>query len=80
MKLLHLNIVLAALVLLSSTLEPCNLAYARVLKDAVDPSSLLVSLNGPVTPSGPSGCTFVPGGGGSGGCPLKEKHFARGFN
>lgn len=30
---------------------------------------------GPVTPSGPSGCTYIPGGGGSK-CPVSEKHFA----
>ncbi|OIT37970.1 PREDICTED: uncharacterized protein LOC109240047 [Nicotiana attenuata] len=32
---------------------------------------------GPVPPSGPSGCTNIPGNGGSGsGCPLNEMHFA----
>lgn len=30
---------------------------------------------GPVTPSGPSGCTYIPGSGGSP-CPVKEMNFA----
>lgn len=39
---------------------------------------LLESLQkGDVPPSGPSGCTQIPGGsGGSGGCPINEMHFA----
>ncbi|KAL2530779.1 Uncharacterized protein Fot_23380 [Forsythia ovata] len=32
---------------------------------------------GPVPPSGPSGCTNIPGSGGSC-CPIKEMHFAGG--
>ncbi|CAI9762711.1 unnamed protein product [Fraxinus pennsylvanica] len=32
---------------------------------------------GPVPPSGPSGCTNIPGSGGPG-CPIKEMHFAGG--
>ncbi|KAL0348961.1 UNVERIFIED_CONTAM: hypothetical protein Sangu_1123900 [Sesamum angustifolium] len=32
---------------------------------------------GPVPPSGPSGCTNIPGSGGSG-CPINEMHFAGG--
>lgn len=32
---------------------------------------------GPVPPSGPSGCTNIPGSGG-GGCPINEMHFAGG--
>ncbi|KAL5542150.1 hypothetical protein UlMin_009860 [Ulmus minor] len=30
---------------------------------------------GPVPPSEASGCTYIPGGGGSS-CPLNEKHFS----
>lgn len=30
-----------------------------------------------VPPSGPSGCTYIPGSGGSG-CPIMEMHFAGG--
>ncbi|GMN53490.1 hypothetical protein TIFTF001_022635 [Ficus carica] len=30
---------------------------------------------GPVPPSGPSGCTYIPGGGGPN-CPLGEKNYA----
>nr|GMD75497.1 hypothetical protein MIMGU_mgv1a016550mg [Ipomoea batatas]GMD95207.1 hypothetical protein MIMGU_mgv1a016550mg [Ipomoea batatas]GME18478.1 hypothetical protein MIMGU_mgv1a016550mg [Ipomoea batatas] len=38
---------------------------------------LLESLQkGDVPSSGPSGCTQIPGGSGSGSCPLKEMHFA----
>ena len=37
---------------------------------------LLESLpRGPVPPSGPSSCTYIPGQGGPP-CPLNEKHFA----
>lgn len=32
---------------------------------------------GPVPPSGPSGCTNIPGSGGNG-CPIKEMHFTGG--
>lgn len=32
---------------------------------------------GPVPPSGPSGCTHIPGSGGIG-CPIDEMHFAGG--
>ncbi|CAI9776887.1 unnamed protein product [Fraxinus pennsylvanica] len=31
----------------------------------------------PVPPSGSSGCSYIPGSGGSG-CPIEEMHFARG--
>ena len=32
---------------------------------------------GPVPPSGPSGCTYIPGNGGPN-CPVQEMHFAGG--
>lgn len=32
---------------------------------------------GPVPPSGSSGCTYIPGGGGPN-CPVQEMHFAGG--
>ncbi|KAK4586175.1 hypothetical protein RGQ29_023394 [Quercus rubra] len=31
---------------------------------------------GPVAPSGPSGCTYIPGTNGPG-CPVNEMHYAR---
>ncbi|KAL7105411.1 hypothetical protein ACP275_07G042800 [Erythranthe tilingii] len=43
-----------------------------------DKSLFLNSLQrGPVPPSGPSGCTNIPGSGG-GACPINEMHFAGG--
>lgn len=72
MSLLINKIILAALViLLVHTQLPCK--ASRVFPGEV---LLLQSLQkGPVTPPGGSGCTFIPGNGGSS-CPVKEMNVA----
>ena len=75
-----LNTALAILLLLSLLhFEPST--ASRVLYDHKEELIMVTkglefqSLpRGPVPPSGPSGCTYVPGSGGSN-CPLGEKHY-----
>ncbi|KEH42691.1 hypothetical protein MtrunA17_Chr1g0186401 [Medicago truncatula] len=70
-----LKVILALLLLLTiSHVEP-NIA-SRVLNTKNKFQLSLQSLDkGPVPPSGPSGCTFIPGSGGTN-CPLKEMNVA----
>ncbi|KAL5068303.1 hypothetical protein RYX36_019190 [Vicia faba] len=71
MKVLNVILVLV-LVITIAYVEP-NIA-SRVLntKNKLQLQSLD---KGPVTPSGPSGCTFIPGSGGTN-CPVKEMNVA----
>lgn len=73
-----LNIALAVLLLLS-VLHVQLYKASRVLYDEgelMHKELRLQSLpRGPVPPSGPSGCTYIPGTGGSG-CPVEEMHYA----
>lgn len=68
-----LNVVLALILLITIAYVKPNIA-TRVLntKNKLQLQSLD---KGPVTPSGPSGCTFTPGSGGTN-CPVKEMNFA----
>lgn len=72
-----LNIALAVLLLSLLYFEP-NRA-SRVLHDEEDVDMKKLGLQslqkGSVPSSEASGCTFIPGTGGSG-CPLKERHHA----
>ncbi|KAI3469705.1 hypothetical protein Pfo_026368, partial [Paulownia fortunei] len=77
-KMRHLNVLL---VLILSILLCVQLGKgSRLLHDQVETlKEKGLSINslqkGPVPPSGPSGCTNIPGSGG-GGCPINEMHFA----
>ncbi|KAJ4831931.1 hypothetical protein Tsubulata_034547 [Turnera subulata] len=71
-----LNLVLATVLLLS--LHFGSYASSRVLRGELDGKLALQSLQrGPVPPSGPSGCTHIPGTAGPI-CPdlVKEMHYA----
>lgn len=67
-----LNILLALILILTiAHIEP-NIA-SRVLNTKNKIQMSLQSLDkGPVAPSGPSGCTFIPGSGGTN-CPLVKE-------
>lgn len=66
------KIILAALVIFLAH-TPLSCKASRVFPGEV---LILQSLQkGPVTPPGGSGCTFIPGNGGSG-CPVKEMNVA----
>ena len=69
-----LNVVLALLLLLAIVHVQPNLA-GRVLNTKKN-LRLQVLDKGPVTPSGPSGCTFIPGSGGTKCPPVKEMNVA----
>ena len=73
------NVIFAALLfLLLVHTQPCK--AGRVLGNKELVGLQLQSLQkGPVTPPGSSGCTHIPGGGGSG-CPVKEMNFAGGHH
>ncbi|KAK7391339.1 hypothetical protein VNO78_19754 [Psophocarpus tetragonolobus] len=62
-----LNVVLVLLMFLTIMQAQPNLG-ARVLNNPLRLESLS---KGPAPPSGPSGCTYIPGSGGAH-CPLKE--------
>ncbi|KAK2647215.1 hypothetical protein Ddye_022410 [Dipteronia dyeriana] len=65
---------LALLFLLLVHTQPCK--AGRVLGNKELVGLQLQSLQkAPVTPPGSSGCTFIPGSGGSG-CPIEEMNFA----
>ncbi|KAK7393662.1 hypothetical protein VNO78_22223 [Psophocarpus tetragonolobus] len=65
-----LNILLVLLLFLTIMQAQPNLG-ARVLNMENNPLRLESLSKGPVTPSGPSGCTYISGSGGTR-CPLKE--------
>ncbi|KAG2728027.1 hypothetical protein I3843_01G181600 [Carya illinoinensis] len=73
-----LNIALAVLLLLS-LLHVQPYKASRVLYDEGELTHKELRLQslprGPVPPSGHSGCTYIPGTGGSG-CPVNEMHYA----
>ncbi|KAL5784759.1 hypothetical protein ACOSQ2_007151 [Xanthoceras sorbifolium] len=70
------NVILAALLLLlfvvHTQVQPCKAGRVLANKELVGLQSLQKA---PVTPPGSSGCTFIPGTGGSA-CPVKEMNFA----
>lgn len=68
-----LNVILALVLFITIAYVEPNMA-SRVLNTRN--KLQLQSLDkGPVTPSGPSGCTFIPGSGGTK-CPVEEMNFA----
>lgn len=69
-----LNIILVVLLLLTIMHVRPNLG-GRVLNIQKKQLRLQALDKGPVPPSGPSGCTFIPGSGGTN-CPVKEMNFA----
>ncbi|KAL0376732.1 UNVERIFIED_CONTAM: hypothetical protein Scaly_0790800 [Sesamum calycinum] len=77
MKHLHTTLVLILLLSISSCVQCSRLLHDE--EEALKEKGIFIhSLEkGPVPPSGPSGCTNIPGSGGSG-CPIKEMHFAGG--
>lgn len=66
-----LNVVLSLLLLLAMVHVEPSLG-GRVLNTKLSLQSLD---KGPVTPSGPSGCTYIPGSGGTP-CPVEEMNVA----
>ncbi|XP_022851467.1 uncharacterized protein LOC111373200 [Olea europaea var. sylvestris] len=78
----HLNCVVLVVVVLAMLLCVQPAESSRLLSDQdmrlKKRGIFLHALQrGPVPPSGPSGCTNIPGGGGSG-CPIREMHLAGG--
>lgn len=72
MRVLNLNIVFVLLLLLTIIYVRPNLGV-RVLN--MKELRLQALDKGPVAPSGPSGCTFIPGSGGTH-CPVEEMNVA----
>ncbi|KAJ7979919.1 putative Transmembrane protein [Quillaja saponaria] len=74
-----LNLVLALVLLLTLTLHLQPTQASRELHDKgklIDKELVMQSLpKGPVPPSGPSGCTYIPGSGGTS-CPVKQMNVA----
>lgn len=69
-----LNIVLVVLLLLTIMHVEPNFG-GRILKMEKKELRLQSLDKGPVPPSGPSGCTYIPGSGGTN-CPVKEMNVA----
>ncbi|KAL1536097.1 hypothetical protein AAHA92_28799 [Salvia divinorum] len=63
--------------IVSISLNGANAARALPMEQWLKSQLLLLESlpRGPVPPSGPSSCTYIPGQGGPP-CPLNEKHFA----
>ncbi|CAK9318712.1 unnamed protein product [Citrullus colocynthis] len=78
MKFLYITLAMAILLLLQ--LQP-NLAGRTLHEKPLMVRGTELKLQSlqrvSVPPSGPSGCTFIPGTNGPG-CPLKERHYAAG--
>ncbi|KAH6808974.1 transmembrane protein [Perilla frutescens var. frutescens] len=78
MRNLNITLVLAVSILLCFQIGKSSRLLHDETKTLSEKGIFVNSLEkGPVPPSGPSGCTNIPGSGGSG-CPIKEMHFAGG--
>ncbi|KAL6343595.1 hypothetical protein AAG906_024960 [Vitis piasezkii] len=72
MKLLNIVFAIAVLLLV---LQVRPYTASRILYEQEEKIVAESLQRGPVPPSGPSGCTYIPGGGGPN-CPVQEMHFA----